>query len=77
MESLFLPSRAQKCSREMSETIILYLQLKFGTSLPNIYLFQKIGFGSFKLNFPKFQQLRNKNAKYILCCAFVIVFKKI
>jgi hypothetical protein len=29
-------------------------------------------FDSFKFNFLGFQQLRNKYAKYILCCAFVV-----
>jgi hypothetical protein len=47
--------------------LVQYLQLMFGTSLWNIYLFQKTRFCSFKISFSEFQQLRNKYAKYILC----------
>jgi hypothetical protein len=36
-----------------------------------IYLFYKTRFGSFKLNFPEFQQLRNKPAKYTPCVVCV------
>ncbi len=35
--------------------------------------FKKPLLGSFKLNFQKFQQLREKHAKYTCCCVFVIV----
>ncbi len=60
---------------------IFYLQLILGTSLLNIYLLidfrkkKKKRLNSFKFNFPEFQQLRNKNAKYVLCCACVIVIQ--
>jgi hypothetical protein len=36
-----------------------------------IYLFYKTRFGSFKFNFPEFQQLRNKPAKYTPCVVCV------
>ncbi len=52
---------------------ILYLQLMFGTSLLNIYLFQKMKLGSYKFKFPNFQQLRTKRAKYTFYSTFVIV----
>jgi hypothetical protein len=39
-----------------------------------LLILEKMRFGSFKFNFPDFQQLRIKRyAKYIFCFAFVIV----
>jgi hypothetical protein len=40
------------------------------------YLFiKKMKLGNFKYNFPRFQQLGNKYAKYIFCCVFVIIIQ--
>jgi hypothetical protein len=46
----------------------------FNISLPNTCLFEKkLRFNNSQLKFSEFQQLKNKYAKYILCCALVIV----
>ncbi len=53
----------------------MYLQLRMGTSLVEFYLFilqNKVRQFQIKLNYPEFQQLRNKPAKYTLC---VVVFR--
>jgi len=44
-----------------------------GTSLPNIYVFYKTRFSSFKMNFQKFQQLRKKYAMYTFELLFLII----
>jgi len=52
-----------------------YLGLMFGTSWLHICLFQKRRFGNFKLNFPQFQKFEDEYAKYILCCALVVIIQ--
>jgi hypothetical protein len=59
-DGLLYPTTMGLCQMEMYQEwmprcFIMYLQLMFGTSsLPNIYLFSKIKFGSFKLILLKF-----------------------
>jgi hypothetical protein len=46
----------------------------FNIYFPNTYFFEKKRrFRNSQFNFSEFQQLKNKYAKYILCCALVIV----
>ncbi len=60
-DGLLYPTTMGLCQMEMYQEwmrrcFIMYLQLMFGTSsLPNIYLFSRIKFGSFKLVLLDFQ----------------------